>query len=253
MSAVSHYLETEGIPTVAISLVREHAAQMRPPRALWVPFMFGRPLGAPNDAGFQREVLRAALALLERDDVPVLEDFSRDAPAERGEQGAAGPHTAVEDEPLACPVAFTRLMPVGDTRAALEAALLEEVAQLSPWHALGARRRGGSTAALGGQPPVAAAGFLVSMLGTEVPVTAPDGGDLAQALKLACDDLRAFYEEAAIAQPGRLSSDAIGEWYYRQTIVGDVLERVRGRLLASVDPALLLLGEKMLIPRKWAR
>ena len=64
MSAVGHYLEDEGIPTVGISLVREHSEKIRPPRALWVPFMLGRPLGAPDAPDFQRRVLRAALELL---------------------------------------------------------------------------------------------------------------------------------------------------------------------------------------------
>ena len=70
MSAIAHYLEEAGIPTTGISLVRDNTERMRPPRALWVPFELGRPFGAPNDADFQSEVLRAALALLERPDGP---------------------------------------------------------------------------------------------------------------------------------------------------------------------------------------
>jgi hypothetical protein len=35
----------------------------------------GWPLGRPHDADFQHEVLAAAFGLLERTDVPVLEDF----------------------------------------------------------------------------------------------------------------------------------------------------------------------------------
>jgi hypothetical protein len=45
------------------------------PRALEVPWPLGYPLGAPNDAALQRKVLHALLALLGRDDVPVLERF----------------------------------------------------------------------------------------------------------------------------------------------------------------------------------
>ena len=36
--------------TTGISLVRENTASMQPPRALWVPFPLGRPLGVPDDA-----------------------------------------------------------------------------------------------------------------------------------------------------------------------------------------------------------
>jgi hypothetical protein len=66
-----------------------------PPRALWVSFEMGRPVGVPGDAAFQTRVLLAALKLLEADAGPLLEDFPEDAP--------------VSDTPvsaLACPVSF---------------------------------------------------------------------------------------------------------------------------------------------------
>jgi len=49
---LAHFFEDEGISTVVIALVREHAEAIRAPRALWVPFELGRPLGAPNEAAF---------------------------------------------------------------------------------------------------------------------------------------------------------------------------------------------------------
>jgi hypothetical protein len=69
-------LERAGIATVSISLLREVTEVIKPPRALFVPFRMGYPLGAPNDPGLQHLVIAAALALLERNDVPVLEDFT---------------------------------------------------------------------------------------------------------------------------------------------------------------------------------
>ena len=58
MGALGHFLERQGIPTTGISLVREHTEVARPPRALWVTFELGRPLGIPDDAGFQRRVAK---------------------------------------------------------------------------------------------------------------------------------------------------------------------------------------------------
>lgn len=72
-------LEREGITTVSISLLREVVSALRPPRALWVPFPMGYPMGKPNDAALQHRVLAAALALLSRNDVPVLADFPADS------------------------------------------------------------------------------------------------------------------------------------------------------------------------------
>ena len=64
MSALGHYLEEEGVASVAIALIRKQAENTRPPRALWVPFELGRPIGPPSDAVFERRVILAALGML---------------------------------------------------------------------------------------------------------------------------------------------------------------------------------------------
>jgi hypothetical protein len=68
-------IERAGIATVSISLLREVTSTLKPPRALFVPFQMGYPLGEPNNAPLQHRIIAAALGLLERDDVPVLEEF----------------------------------------------------------------------------------------------------------------------------------------------------------------------------------
>lgn len=69
-------LERAGITTVSLSLLREVAAVIKPPRTLFVPFPMGFPLGEPNNAELQHRVIAAALALLPRIDVPVLAEFT---------------------------------------------------------------------------------------------------------------------------------------------------------------------------------
>jgi hypothetical protein len=77
VSLIAAELERQGIATVCIILLRSVAERVRPPRALAVPFRHGFPLGAPKDAELQRAVVRAGLALLEREGPPpVLEDYS---------------------------------------------------------------------------------------------------------------------------------------------------------------------------------
>jgi len=75
---VAGELERRGISTVCIELLREVAEAVRPPRALFVPFDHGYPLGRPHDAAGQHAVIETALALLERDDAvpPVLVDYT---------------------------------------------------------------------------------------------------------------------------------------------------------------------------------
>lgn len=68
-------LERAGIAAVSLSLLREVTATLRPSRALFVPYPLGYPLGEPHNDALQRRIIAAALALLERNDGPVLEDF----------------------------------------------------------------------------------------------------------------------------------------------------------------------------------
>lgn len=68
-------IEREGISTVGITLLREVTEIIRPPRALFVSYPMGYPLGAPNDAALQHRILAAALRLLDCENVPVLEQF----------------------------------------------------------------------------------------------------------------------------------------------------------------------------------
>ena len=55
MGVLARVFEEHGLVTTSISLVREHTEKVRPPRALFVPFPFGHPLGEANDAELQRE------------------------------------------------------------------------------------------------------------------------------------------------------------------------------------------------------
>jgi hypothetical protein len=68
-------IERAGVTTVSISLLREVTDVIHPPRALFVPFGLGFPLGGANNPELQHRVIAAALSLLGRNDVPVIEKF----------------------------------------------------------------------------------------------------------------------------------------------------------------------------------
>jgi hypothetical protein len=73
---IQRQVEFAGITTVSISLLREITEKTRPPRALFVPFPLGYPLGEPNNVDLQMRIMRAAFTLLSRNDCPVLESFT---------------------------------------------------------------------------------------------------------------------------------------------------------------------------------
>jgi hypothetical protein len=233
VGALGHYLEREGIPTAQISLIREQTAAIRPPRALWVPFMLGRPFGTPGEAGFQRRVLLALLSLFERPQGPLLEDFPDDAPADQAEPGS-----------FACPVSFAGS---STQEQGLVALLGDEIRQLSSWYELARRRRGRSTVGVFGDTVDVAVVHLTSFLDGQA--SPPAGISAGTAIKRACDDIRTYYFEAVAAQPGNLSPAAIEQWFWRDTAAARALFAVRDRCLASDDPSLKPLGKLGLIPR----
>ncbi len=65
MGLVARTIEQHGIPTVALSIQRELTEKVRPPRALFLRWPFGHPLGEPFQVAQQRWILREALHALE--------------------------------------------------------------------------------------------------------------------------------------------------------------------------------------------
>ncbi|MBC8241612.1 MAG: hypothetical protein H8E30_14210 [Alphaproteobacteria bacterium] len=215
MGGLAHFLEDESLATTQISLIRPQTENTRPPRALWVPFEMGRPMGAPNDAVFQTRVLRAVLALLERDDGPViLDDFPEDAPA----AAAAG-----DGEGWFCPINLppppADMQAGGGFRAAMEA----EIGGLTTWYDIALRERGRTTMGLSGMTIGEITAFICGFLDGEVPQNPNSGQSLGQSLKFAVEDLKAFYREAASAQPGQNTGKEMNDWFYGGTAAGKAL------------------------------
>jgi hypothetical protein len=238
VSAIGHYLESAGLATASISLIREHTEVMQPPRALWVPFPLGRPLGVPHDAAFQTKVLQALLKLFERTSGPILEDFPDDAPPDPA-------WTSGDTQGEACPVFFDSPSPSEQSEELL-AVLLNELNQLAPWHALSAKRRGASAFGLASQTSTTLARQLVAL--TQSSTTQPSDWHAA---KLAVDDLRTFYEEAAASQPSPLPPAALSQWFYTRTQLGGLLKTLRQLGLSHEDPSARQIADRMLIPRKF--
>ena len=196
--------------------------------------MLGRPFGVPGDSAFQRRVLTAALRLLAAPAGPVLEDYAEDAP-----------HPAAADsEGIACPVTFESSGDADDPGAALA----REIEGLAPWHDLAAKRRTRTTTGLSGMPMGEAARFVAAYLNAAPPPNF-DGISAGETLKLICDDLRAYYYEAAAAQPGNPDAEAILHWFWRDTAAGRAFLALQKVCLASSDKSLQLLGGNSLVPR----
>jgi hypothetical protein len=213
VGTLAHVIEAAGLTTVALSLVRPQIERSHPPRALHCEFPLGRPLGRPGDAEFQRRVLAAAFALLERPAGPVLEDF---------------PETIADeaDQPLACP-----LPPRYDP--AVPAAVDEARALHPAWER--------SRASVGGTQvgrvvdadgiPEAVAAFVRVAAGTPWMDAGLPGEPAAVAM-----DIRSYYEEAALALVDHVPAARAAEsWLYRTTETGAILKAAMTQM-AQADP-----------------
>ena len=230
MGVIARVLEAAGLSTTSISLVREHTEKVKPPRALWVPFPFGRPLNRPNDPAAQLSVIRAALALLEAPGGPVLEEYK-------------DPEGAPEDQDLNLPQAAS--VPVSP---GAPADVAFEVTGLRPYYEQFVAAHDGRTAV--GLSGVEQRRFrgLVRLLeayaagadDADLPAAPERGPDvpLPQFIRWAVDDLKAFYFEARMQQRPGSSWQELHSWLWGETAAGGLFRAVRDRMKASGDPRL---------------
>jgi hypothetical protein len=237
VSALAHYLEVEGVPAVAISLIRLHTEKVRPPRALWVPFELGRPLGAPQNRPFLTRVIAAALGLLEAASGPVvLEDFPEDDP------------TAVDVPGWQPPFDLTAGMPDLADGAALDRALRQEVSAIAPFHERFVVSNGRTTTGLSGLTINECAARLAASLSGAPPASHDPAVSPVQALRWAVDDLKAYYLEAMSADGAMSSSRQMQAWFWDRTLAARVIVALRLQLLASEDKRSQAIGRMNLVP-----
>ena len=203
-----------------------------------MPFELGRPLGVPNDAAFQKKVLLSALKLLEAPEGPVLHDFKEDAP-----------DTVVDDIVWACPVNLARKNADLGTAGAMRDALKKEMVELRTWYDLALKKQQRTTVGVSGLDMEQIVEFIGAFL-DDLPENPRQDIALAYTLNYAVDDLKAYYYEAATAQPGNLSptSSDLDSWFWEQTAAAKVLFAIKDRCLDSEDKMLQLVGNLLLIP-----
>jgi len=209
--ALAHVLEQHGLATVQLSSVRGHTERIKPPRALYCEFPFGRPLGKPGDVEFQQRVIAAAFALLERPSGPVLEDFPERV-------------TDATETPLTCmlPPAFNGATPtVIDEARALRSAYERQL-----------KHTGRTSVGITGNAdtiPALLEAFLKIAEGTP-----PEEAGLPSEPHRSALDLRAYYEEAALALADHVPQARAAEsWFFQHTEAGKLLRKAQAQMIAS--------------------
>lgn len=205
---LANVFEQAGITTVNIGLVRGQLETSKPPRALYVEFPLGRPLGRPDDVGLQTEVLTTALELTSRDDGPFIVDY----PEVIDEEG---------DEPAACtmpPRHDPDLHPAIDEARGIRNAYQRNV------DATG-RTLLGRVAT----PDVdGVVGLIEQMIRLEDGESVEGIGWDAATTIAAGQDIRAYYEEAGLQLADHVvGSRSLESWFYSVTEAGRLIRRAQ--------------------------
>jgi hypothetical protein len=148
----------------------------------------------------------------------------------------------------ACPVDFPRAASA-DAGDEIE----REIADLATWHALAVQQRG-TTMGASGLAVDEIKDLILGLIHGNAP--GPSGEVTAGALlRLACEDLRAYYCEALTAQPGRTepTSAQLEDWFFAETAAGQALLGLRRSLAESTDQSLRDLADHVPIPLRQAR
>jgi len=204
-----------------------------------VPFELGRPLGVPNDPDFQIRVLKNALKLLEANTGPVLETFVEEAPVSEAAGG-----------PLACPVNFETAEEKISTTDKMLSAFKQEVYQMRNWYDLAVQKRDRTTTGTTGLAPEAIADFLADFVRGNRETNPVADVSLAAAIRMAAEDLKAYYFESLTAQPGQPTDSAtLANWFWSQTAAAKTINAIREICLDISDKEFNMLGKLLLVPR----
>ena len=205
MGTLASVLEQEGFVTIALSSIREQTVTTSPPRALHCEFPLGRPLGKPNDAGFQREVLNAAFDLLHQPSGPVIVDY----PIEIIDEA---------DTPLSC------VIPPASIRDRNPAAA-EALGLMPAWRRTN-EKYGRTT--VGKVIPAEQVPEMLDLF-TRVADGEPwkEVGFPGDPTKIAAD-IKNFYEEASMSLSSKaVSARSAESWFVQKTEAGSVIQKAR--------------------------
>lgn len=132
----------------------------------------------------------------------------------------------------------------------LLAAFKREVNRMHSWYDLALKGRRRTTFGLSGISPEAVADFIGGFLDGSIPKNPREDLPLALTLKLAVDDLKAYYLEAAEGEPGESTpgSAQLAEWFWKETSAARALRVVKEYCQRSDDKMLQITGTRLIIP-----
>jgi hypothetical protein len=149
---------------------------------------------------------------------------------------------------LACPVNFSIKKEALSSTQSLIESFLAEFSQMKTWYDLALSKDKRTTTGVSGLLPEDAATFMTAFIkGEDKKVT---NHPLADSLRMAAEDIKAFYFKGVSSQPGQSTdSDALADWFWGETYAALVINEVRKVCLKEESAGMKLLGTLLLVPR----
>ena len=186
-------------------------------------------------------MLRSALELLIQNDGPIIEDFNY--LDDRKTQDSS----SMTD--WACPVNLEKPSTVVTDLDKLASQLTQEVRLLEPWyHESMKNLKGRKLNGLTNYTNEELINFLINFIENPNLDSFIENEPIERALKLACDDLKYFYFQAALARPDGASDLKINEWLYRRTHLGKAFLQIRDICLNHASKKLNISGRTNFVP-----
>ena len=201
MSELARIFESKGLTTTGIVLLKEHAAKVKPPRMLAVPFNFGNTLGEANNPALQHEILNSTFEFLKSSKGPVLKDFTTEPVSDPIVQGSQVKNSSTKnginprDEIISATKNYEQWLRTNNGRSAVG---------LSGVH-------------YSNFPELV--DFIIGFTEGEV---RPASVSLARFIRYCVDDLKAFSFESKMATKGFLSINELHEWFWTKTAIANL-------------------------------
>jgi len=138
-----------------------------------------------------------------------------------------------------------------DAEGKLLQAFQAEVEGLRNWYDVAVQQRGRTTADTTGLTPEGVADFIAAFARGEEPENPLSEVPLGTALKMASEDLKAYYNESVTAQPSRATDlVSLANWFWGEAAAARVLNQVRKHCLRREGQEYQRLGNGLLVPRR---
>ncbi len=125
-----------------------------------------------------------------------------------------------------------------------------EVIQMRAWYDLACQKKKRTATGVTGFSFQETAEFLSAFVNGDLTKEKMINTPLSDSIRMAAEDLKAYYFEAVSVQPGQpTDSLSLANWFWGETVAALVINYIRKICIEDGDKEMELLGKLLLVPR----